>query len=225
MRKIPLFLICFCNVFGPSTAWDRIRPLTFRRIFPYSDRDQVWKLTFEVNHQNSTEDAQEILNLWMDNSWKASTLSPEKPIMEPSVFDLSDWQTIWYWNGDPKWKVRSLCDKEHAREQALMFLEHRAIVKIFIRYMFRSTQEKGMFTEEEARTMRDIFWEADNECENMFSCTEYIFLKRTFYNVRPTNFLADVYSTMQELIENFRKLAPVGEKLDFRIDYGVIYKG
>ncbi|CAO4374315.1 unnamed protein product [Caenorhabditis nigoni] len=146
-----LFLICSC--FVGHDAWDQITTWGFRSIFLYANQTAVWKLTFDVNHKDTTLQAYKVVTDWTPTYWKTKDA---------------------YLN-----KNNKLSNRTYAEEQAWSFLLQRDAMRKFVRYMFRATIDTKYFTEKDAIRMRDIWWKSDRDCKSNFTLMRPIFKNRT----------------------------------------------
>ncbi|KAF1754435.1 hypothetical protein GCK72_020996 [Caenorhabditis remanei] len=53
--------------------------MTLRNIFPYAKFDDVKRLRFQINRQNSTQNAKRVMNAWIDETWPVPQSTTESP--------------------------------------------------------------------------------------------------------------------------------------------------
>ncbi|CAI2350244.1 unnamed protein product [Caenorhabditis sp. 36 PRJEB53466] len=144
---------------------DQIVPPAFRAIFPYADHSDVWKLTFDVNHQLTTLQAISVMEEWAPKYWKsknATTLDSKNRLSNVSF----------------------------AQDQASDFLMHRSAVRQFLKYMYRTSISTFKFTEKEAIRMREIFWKADLDAKSNYTSARTLFKNDTELAAAHKNFPA-----------------------------------
>ncbi|CAI2350235.1 unnamed protein product [Caenorhabditis sp. 36 PRJEB53466] len=141
-------------------------------IFPFAREDDVKNLTATLNLQNCTEESLAVLNEWVDrNSFPSGDIPKNLTKIlcrrphSAGVFIKIE-------------KSECLTDKEHARNEAKLFLEHRKVVKELVDFLVQKSQELRILREEQAEMMRRIFWQTDFECSNFFGSTSIFFIDR-----------------------------------------------
>ncbi|CAI2350243.1 unnamed protein product [Caenorhabditis sp. 36 PRJEB53466] len=172
-------------------------------LFPLIAETATQQLTDTINIQSTLEDGIEVLNEWIDKNWvDLITTTTRKPTTNTKLTTTSG---VYYGR---------LAEKEYARNLSTTYLEQREMIKLYVRYLFRTTQILGYFNEEQATEMRTMFWSADKLCDNYFSCCEGDFfteMGKKFKNVH-----RNVSSDVRVLANVVHQFAGIGDKLDWR---------